>query len=82
MAAARYVSVLGLQPGEEHAGLALPARRAGLILCFTSFAVPQRGGLGTRHSKVVLFFRLQPPGGPPVAYAAEKSSPSDVIFSG
>lgn len=44
------VSVLGLQPGEKHAGLPLPALRAGHFL-YRSFAVPQRGGLDTRHSK-------------------------------
>jgi hypothetical protein len=41
----------GASPRMARRGLALPARRAASDYIFTSFAAPQRDGLGTRHSK-------------------------------
>jgi hypothetical protein len=74
--------VLGLQPGKAHAGLTLPARKAGLILCFTSFAVPHRGGLGT--SKALEGWSVFSGSSPLVARRwltlPKKAAQSDFIF--
>jgi hypothetical protein len=43
---------------KAHGGPALPAGAAASILIFTSFAAPQRGGLGARHSAASCLIKL------------------------